>query len=98
MGWYLDGKVSAVLGTHTHVPTADERILPEGTAYITDVGMTGPFDSVLGLKKEVAINRFIHQTPQRYKVAESDLRLCGVIVEVEKETGRATSIQRISVP
>ncbi|HEX9654160.1 MAG TPA: TIGR00282 family metallophosphoesterase [bacterium] len=98
MGWYLDGKVSAVIGTHTHVPTADERILPEGTAYITDVGMTGPFDSVIGLKKEIAIKRFLHQTPERYKPADSNLRLCGVVVTVDQTSGKATQIERISLP
>jgi metallophosphoesterase (TIGR00282 family) len=98
MAWYLDGKVSAVLGTHTHIPTADERILPEGTAYITDVGMTGPFDSVLGLTKEVAISRFLHQTPHRYKIAEHDLRLCAVVVAVNKENGQATRIERLCLP
>ncbi len=98
MGWYLDGKVSAVIGTHTHVPTADERILPEGTAYITDVGMTGPFDSVIGLKKEVAIKRFLHQTPVRFKPAEENLRFCGVLVNIDANTGKATKIERISLP
>lgn len=98
MGWYLDGKVSAVIGTHTHVPTADERILPEGTAYITDVGMTGPFDSVIGLKKEIAIKRFLHQTPERYKPAEGNLRLCAAAVTIEHSTGKATRIERINLP
>ena len=98
LAWYLEGKVSAVLGTHTHVPTADERILPQGTAYITDVGMTGPFDSVLGLTKEVAINRFIHQTPHRYKTAEHDLKLCAVVVRINKENGQATAIERLCLP
>ncbi|MFQ5674694.1 MAG: TIGR00282 family metallophosphoesterase [bacterium] len=98
MGWYLDGKVSAVLGTHTHVPTADERILPEGTAYITDVGMTGPFDSVIGMKKELAIKRFMLQTYVRYKPADENIRLCGAIVTIEKSTGKATSIERLFLP
>ncbi|MFQ6113265.1 MAG: TIGR00282 family metallophosphoesterase [bacterium] len=98
MGWYLDGKVSAVIGTHTHVQTADERILPEGTAYITDVGMTGPFDSVLGLKKEIAISRFLHQTPVRYKPAEDDLKFCGAVIAIEFETGKATHIERVNLP
>ena len=98
LGWYLDGKVSAVIGTHTHVPTADERILPEGTAYITDAGMTGPFDSVIGLKKELAIQRFLHQTPVRYKPAEGNMRLCGVVVAIDKESGKATKIERVNLP
>ncbi|MFQ5638844.1 MAG: TIGR00282 family metallophosphoesterase [bacterium] len=98
MGWWLDGKVSAVIGTHTHVQTADERILPEGTAYITDVGMTGPFDSVIGMKKEVAIKRFLHQTPARFKMAEKNLRYCAVVVTVNCESGCSTKIQRINLP
>lgn len=98
MGWWLDGKVSAVIGTHTHVPTADERILQEGTAFITDVGMTGPFDSVIGLKKELAIKRFLHQTYVRYKPADENIRLCGAIVSIDKETGKAKSIERVSLP
>ncbi len=98
LGWYLDGKVSAVLGTHTHVPTADERILPQGTAYITDVGMTGPFDSVIGLRKDLAIQRFLHQTPVRYRPAEANVRLCAVLVVIDKETGKASSIERLNLP
>jgi len=98
MGWYLDGKVSAVIGTHTHVPTADERILTEGTAYITDVGMTGPFDSVIGLKKEIAIKRFLLQTPERYKPADSNLKLCAAVISVDPSTGKATGIERINLP
>ncbi|RMF58651.1 MAG: TIGR00282 family metallophosphoesterase [Calditrichaeota bacterium] len=98
LGWYLDGRVSAVIGTHTHVPTADERVLPNGTAYITDVGMTGPFDSVIGLKKEVAIRRFLHQTPVRYKMAEDNLRFCAVLVSIDRESGKATRIERINLP
>lgn len=98
MGWYLDGKVSAVLGTHTHVPTADERILPNGTAYITDVGMTGPFDSVIGLKTELAIRRFMTQTPVRYKPAEENMRFCGVVIAIDRESGKANKIERINLP
>ncbi|MFQ5605073.1 MAG: TIGR00282 family metallophosphoesterase [bacterium] len=98
MGWYLDGKVSALVGTHTHIQTADEKILPEGTAYITDAGMTGPYDSVLGMKKEIAINRFIRQTPSRYLTAENDLKFCAVVVSIAAETGKATSIERLSLP
>lgn len=95
MGWYLNGKVSAVIGTHTHVQTADERILDKGTAYITDAGMTGPYDSVIGLKKEIAIRRFIDQTPSYYQVAEGDPKFCGVIIKIEKSTGKAIHIERI---
>lgn len=98
LGWYLDGKVSAVLGTHTHVPTADERILPNGTAYMTDVGMTGPTDSVIGLRKELAIKRFIYQTPVRYKPAEDNLQLCAAVVSVDETTGKATNIERLILP
>jgi len=98
MGWYLDGKVSAVIGTHTHVQTADERILPQGTAYITDVGMTGPHDSVIGMKKEIAIHRFLMQTPMRHEPADSNLKFCGVVISVEADTGRARRIERLQLP
>ena len=95
MGWYLNGKVSAVIGTHTHVQTADERILNKGTAYITDVGMTGPYDSVIGLNKEIAIKRFLNQVPLRYQVAEADPHLCGVVIRIEIKSGKAVSIERL---
>jgi hypothetical protein len=95
-GWYLDGRVAAVVGTHTHVPTADERILPRGTAYITDVGMTGPYESVLGRNVASVIARFVDGMPRRLPVAENDVRICGVLVDVD-ETGSATSIERICV-
>jgi len=95
MGWFLDGKVSAVVGTHTHVQTSDERVLSKGTAYITDVGMTGAMDSVIGFKKEVALRRFLTQLPMRYEPAEGDVWLCGVAVDVDEGTGRAVSIVRI---
>lgn len=98
LGWYLDGKVSAVIGTHTHVQTADERILPKGTAYITDVGMTGAFDSVIGLRKEVAIRRFLMQTPMRYEIAQENVRFCGVILSVDTNSGKATNIKRLMLP
>lgn len=98
MGWYLDGKVSAVIGTHTHVQTADERILPQGTAYITDVGMTGSYDSVIGLKKEIAIQRFVQQTPRRYEGATDNLHFCGLVVSVDAESGHATQVQRLQLP
>lgn len=95
MGWYLNGKVSAVIGTHTHVQTADETILDQGTAYITDVGMTGPYNSVIGMKKEVAIKRFIQQMPERYQPAESDLKFAGVVITINVENGKAESIKRL---
>ena len=98
LGWYLDGKVSAVIGTHTHVQTADERILPNGTAYITDVGMTGAFDSVIGMKKEIAIHRFLYQTPRKYEIAGDNLHLCGAVISVDRETGKAVGIERIMIP
>jgi len=96
LGWWLDGQVSAVVGTHTHVQTADERVLPAGTAYITDAGMTGPFDSVIGMRKDVAINRFRFQTPFRYEMATEDLRLNGVLVEIDQQSGKAEKITRIN--
>lgn len=97
LGWYLDGKVSAVVGTHTHVQTADERILPGGTAYITDAGMTGSFDSVIGVRKELAVERFVTQMPVRFEVAKKDVRLNGVVIGVDPVNGRALSIERISL-
>jgi 2',3'-cyclic-nucleotide 2'-phosphodiesterase len=95
LGWYLDGRVTAVIGTHTHVPTADERVLPGGTAYQTDVGMSGPFDSVIGVEKEQIIQRFLTGMPGKFEAAKGDPRMCAVIVECDGGTGRATSIQRI---
>jgi metallophosphoesterase (TIGR00282 family) len=97
MGWYLDGEVSAVLGTHTHVQTADEEILPRGTAYISDVGMTGPFDSVIGIKKEIIIDRFLTQMPNKFDLAKDDIRMQGVIVAIDSVSGKANSIERFSV-
>lgn len=94
MGYHLDGRVTAVLGTHTHVATADERILPGGTAAITDVGMTGPVDSVLGMDKEIILSRFRTSMPQRFEVANGPGVICGVVIDVN-ETGRATSIERV---
>jgi 2',3'-cyclic-nucleotide 2'-phosphodiesterase len=94
-GWYVDGRVSAVIGTHTHVQTADERILPGGTAYLTDMGMTGPIDSVIGMKREIVLPRFTTLMPARFEVAEGPSRLCGVLIEVDPPTGRATAISRI---
>jgi len=97
LGWYLDGEVSAVLGTHTHVQTADNEIMPQGTAYISDVGMTGPFDSVIGIKKDAIIERFLTQIPNKFDVAKGDIRLQGVLLDVDAQTGKANSIERISV-
>lgn len=93
MGWYCDGRVTAVLGTHTHVPTADARLLPGGTAYCTDVGMTGPYDSVIGTRPDLALQRFLTGRPVRFQVARSNPRLAGVILEVAPETGRASRIR-----
>ena len=95
MGWYLDGKVSAVIGTHTHVQTADETILPNGTAYITDAGMTGPINSVIGMKTESVIKKFITQMPVRFDVAKGDVVVSGVIIDVDPVTGGAISIERL---
>jgi metallophosphoesterase (TIGR00282 family) len=97
-GWHLDGRVSGVVGTHTHVQTADERILPGGTAYITDVGMTGPLDSVIGVRKEDALNRFKLGILNRFQVARGDPCFCGVTIEVDTSSGSATGIERHRVP
>lgn len=97
MGWYLDGRVTAVIGTHTHIPTADERVLPNGTAYITDVGMTGPHDSVIGITKETILQRFLTQIPSRFDAAEKDPRLSAVLVRAEPESGRALAIERLQL-
>ena len=97
LGWYLDGRVSAVLGTHTHVQTADERILTGGTAYISDAGMTGAFDSVIGIRKEEAIRRFLTQLPTRFEVAKKDIRLNGVVIAIDPDSGRAQAIERINI-
>jgi len=95
LGWYLDGRVTAVVGTHTHVPTADERVLPNGTAFITDVGMTGPYDGVIGVKKELVVGKFLNNMPVRFEAATGDVRLCAVVVDCDEITGHARSIQRI---
>jgi len=95
LGNFIDGKVSAVFGTHTHIQTADERILPKGTAYITDLGMTGPYDSVIGQNKEIIIERFLTSLPSKLEVAQDDVRLCGMVVEVDPKTGLAKSLTRI---
>ena len=96
LGWHLDGRCTAVLGTHTHVTTADERVLPQGTAYITDVGMTGPLDGVIGIEREPAIEKFMTGMPKPYKVAGGTTRFNGVLVEADDATGRALRIRRIS--
>ncbi len=97
LGHYLDGKVSAVIGTHTHVQTADEKILKEGTGYLTDAGMTGPHDSVIGVKKEQIIRRFLTFLPDRFELAEGDNRLNGVVVSVDEENGKCVSIERLNI-
>ena len=97
LGWYLDGRVTALIGTHTHIPTADARVLPGGTAYQTDVGMTGPYDSVIGVQKEQIVQRFLNGLPARFEAAINDVRLCAVLVECDPETGKAQSIERIMV-
>lgn len=98
IGWYLDGRVTAIVGTHTHIQTADARILPRGTAYITDVGMTGPYDSVIGMKKEIALRRFLHQTPYKFEMASHDVRLCGVYLQADVETGKALKFESFVYP
>ncbi|MFN7985313.1 MAG: TIGR00282 family metallophosphoesterase [Vicinamibacterales bacterium] len=96
MGWHLDGKVTAVVGTHTHVQTADERILPKGTAFLTDAGMTGPHDSIIGVEVQPALSRFLNGMPARFETASGNPRLNGVIVEADETTGLATDIERVS--
>jgi len=98
MGWYLNGRASIVYGTHTHVQTADERILPAGTAYITDVGMCGPFDSVIGMEKETVIRGFITQLPRQFEVAQDNVVLQGIVVDVDETNGQAREIRRLRVP
>jgi metallophosphoesterase (TIGR00282 family) len=97
MGWHLDGRVTAVVGTHTHVQTADERILPKGTAYLTDVGMTGPHDSIIGVDIAAALGRFLTALPAKFETATGNPRLHAVIVETDSETGRAVDIERLSL-
>jgi hypothetical protein len=95
MGYHLDGKVSAVVGTHTHVPTCDHRLLPKGTAYLTDLGMTGPYDSVIGVEAETILKRFITGMPIRFETAKGDPRFAAAVVEVDAKTGRARGITRM---
>jgi metallophosphoesterase (TIGR00282 family) len=98
MGWFLDGKASIVYGTHTHVQTADERILPGGTAYITDLGMCGPIDSVIGIEKDTVINGFLSQLPRKFDVARENVVLQGVVLDVDEGTGKARDIHRVRIP
>ena len=95
MGWHLDGKVTAVLGTHTHIPTADERLLLNGTAYQTDVGMSGPYDSVIGVEKDLVLQRFLTGMPGKFEAAKGNPKMCATLVTCDPATGRATAIQRI---
>lgn len=98
MGWYVDGRVSALVGTHTHIPTADATILPQGTAYITDVGMTGPFDSIVGLKKEIGLKRFLLQTAHKFEIATEDAKVCGVAFTIDTSTNQAIKIEQFTFP
>jgi metallophosphoesterase (TIGR00282 family) len=95
---FIDGKASVLVGTHTHIQTADERIFPKGLGYITDVGMTGPYDSVIGMKTDAAINRFIYQTPQKYVTALDDVHLSGFFAKVDIDSGRTVEVERIVLP
>lgn len=95
MGWHLDGRVTAIVGTHTHVPTADERVLPGGTAYVTDVGMSGPYDSVIGVERELVLQRFLTGAPGKFEAAKGNPKMCAVVVECDGGTGRALRIQRL---
>lgn len=97
MAWYLDGRVSAVVGTHTHVPTADERILPKGTAYITDLGMCGAYDSVIGIEPETSLPRFLTAMPTKFVPAKANPWMCGVIIDVDEDTGLARDIRRFKL-
>jgi metallophosphoesterase (TIGR00282 family) len=97
MGWHMDGKVSVVVGTHTHVQTADERILPGGTAFITDVGMTGPYDSVIGVKKEIILDRFVNKRGRKFEVASGDPWFCAIVADIDENTGHARKIERIRI-
>ncbi|HXC94443.1 MAG TPA: TIGR00282 family metallophosphoesterase [Edaphobacter sp.] len=95
LGWYLDGRITAVIGTHTHIPTADERVLPRGTAYQTDVGMSGPYDSVIGVEMELVLNRFLTGMPGKFEAAKGNPKMCAVLISCDGATGRAHHIQRI---
>ena len=95
LGWYLDGKVSCLVGTHTHIPTADERILPQGTAFITDIGMTGPYDSVIGRRTDQILERFLSNMPVKSDVADGNVQLHALLIEIEPATGKARAVERI---
>ncbi|MFQ5351182.1 MAG: TIGR00282 family metallophosphoesterase [Thermoanaerobaculia bacterium] len=95
LGFYLDGRVSAVIGTHTHVPTGDERLLPAGTAFVTDVGMTGPYESVIGMRTDKVLHRFLNQTPSGFEVAKRDVRLAALDIDIDEATGLARSVERL---
>jgi 2',3'-cyclic-nucleotide 2'-phosphodiesterase len=98
MAHHLDGKVTALIGTHTHVQTADERIFPMGMGYITDAGMSGPYNSVIGMKAQAALNRFLYQTPQKYETAQEDVHICGLFIKAEIASGKTVHIERITFP
>lgn len=98
LGFHLDGRVSAVVGTHTHVPTADERILPGGTAFQTDAGMTGPYESIIGMRTDKVLKRFLLQTPAAFEVAKRDVRLAGAVIDVDETSGKARTIERVLLP
>jgi 2',3'-cyclic-nucleotide 2'-phosphodiesterase len=95
LGWYLDGRITALIGTHTHIPTADERVLPNGTAYLTDVGMSGPYDSVIGVEKELVLARFLTGMPGKFEAAKGNPKMCAALISCDGATGRAHRIQRI---
>lgn len=95
LGWYLDGRVTAVIGTHTHIPTADTRVLPGGTAYQTDVGMSGPYDSVIGVEKELVLSRFLTGLPGKFEAAKGNPKMCAVVIDCDETSGNARSIQRL---
>ncbi|MGH9590414.1 MAG: TIGR00282 family metallophosphoesterase [Terracidiphilus sp.] len=97
MGWYLDGRVTAVLGTHTHVPTADERVLPGGTAYQTDVGMSGPYDSVIGVERELVMRKFLTGMPGKFEAAKGNPKMCAALVRCDAATGRARTVERLAL-
>jgi metallophosphoesterase (TIGR00282 family) len=98
MGWHLDGRVSAIIGTHTHIQTADATILPAGSAYITDVGMTGPYNSVVGMRKDIALKRLLLQTAHKYEMADGDMKIAGVFAEIDSDTGQAMKIESFMFP
>lgn len=97
IGWHLDGRVSIVYGSHTHVPTADEEVLPQGTAYVTDVGMTGPYASIIGMKKEKVLEKFLTQRPVAFEPASGDVQLRAILADVDATTGRATAVERLKI-